>query len=190
MDSELQKNTLWLDLLNSDWHDFKGGGRHEDRLETDAWLGKFLQPWQGTLKDETWPDIRKRLGGLRALLRRLAEDFSRRRPLRETDLERLNDVLARSPEVTKVARSGLSYVLRHEKKSAGISLLLAEIAASFAAVLVHGEPGRIKVCRNPDCLWIFYDTSKNRSRKWCENATGCGNLIKVRQFRAKAKQKK
>jgi predicted RNA-binding Zn ribbon-like protein len=189
MDSKLQKNTLWLDLLNSDWHDFKGGGRHEDRLETDAWLGNFLLPWQGMLKGETWPDIRRQLGGLRTLLRRMAGDFSQRRPLRETDLGRLNHALARSPEVKKVVRSGQSYILQHEKKSAGIPFLLAEIASSFAEVLARGEPERIKACLNPDCLWIFYDTSKNRSRKWCENATGCGNLIKVRQFRAKARQK-
>jgi len=189
MDSKLQKNTLWLDLLNSDWHDFKGGGRHEDRLDNDAWLKNFLLPWQGMLKAASCTDIRKQLGGLRTLLRRMAEDFSQRRPLRETDLERLNDALARSPEVKKVARSGHSYVLQHEKKSAGIPSLLAEIASSFAEVLARGEPERIKVCQNPDCLWIFYDTSKNRSRKWCENATGCGNLMKVRLFRAKAKHK-
>ncbi len=32
------------------------------------------------------------------------------------------------------------------------------------------------------CGWVFYDRSKNRSRKWCEQAT-CANLMKVRRFR-------
>lgn len=190
MDRELHKNTLWLDLLNSDWHDFKGGGRHEDRLETDAWLGNFLLPWQGMLGQASWPDIRKRLGELRGLLRRMAGDFAQRRQLRKKDLERLNGVLGGSAEVKRVVRSGNSYVLQYERTRDGIAAMLAAIASSFAEILAHGEPARIKVCRNPDCLWFFYDTSKNRSRKWCENATGCGNLIKVRQFRAKARGKK
>ena len=67
--------------------------------------------------------------------------------------------------------------------------MLAAIVGSFAEILAFGEPERIKICQNPDCLWIFYDNSKNHSRKWCENATGCGNLIKVRRFRANAGQK-
>jgi len=189
MDSKLQKNTLWLDLLNSDWHDFKGGGRHEDRLDNDAWLKNFLLPWQGMLKNTPLPNIRKKLEELRSLLRHMAEGFSKRKLLNKIDLERFNEVLGHSPEVKKVAWSGQSYILQYEKKSTGIPSMLAEVASSFANILASGEPERIKICQNPDCLWIFYDKSKNLSRKWCENATGCGNLMKVRLFRAKAKKK-
>jgi predicted RNA-binding Zn ribbon-like protein len=189
MDSKLQKNDLWLDLLNSDWHDFKGGGRHEDRLDSDAWLERFLLPWSGMLGHIPLPMVRGQLKDLRSLLRRMAEGFAARKSLRRADLERLNGVLGSSPEVRKISRSGRSYLLHYEKKCSGLPPMLAEIASSFADILAHGEPGRIKICRNPDCLWIFYDTSKNRSRKWCENATGCGNLMKVRLFRARARQK-
>ena len=189
MNNVLQKNTLWLDLLNSDWHDFRGSGKHEDRLNKDAWLKNFLLPWQGALKVAPLPKIKKELKELRSLLCRMAEDFSKQKPLRKIDLKRLNDVLGSSPEIKKVVSSGRSYALKHEMKTPGIHSMLAEIAHSFAEILAFGEPERIKICQNPDCLWIFYDHSKNHSRKWCENATGCGNLIKVRLFRAKAKQK-
>ncbi len=189
MDSKLQKNSLWLDLLNSDWHDFKGGGQHEDRLDNDAWLQNFLSPWPELLTAAPLTKIRKQLKDLRSLLRRLAEDFSKRRPLKETDIESLNRILAGSPEIKKISLSGQTYKLQYETKEPGLPWLLAVIVSSFAEILAGGEPERVKVCRNPDCLWIFYDTSKNRSRKWCENATGCGNLMKVRLFRAKAKHK-
>jgi predicted RNA-binding Zn ribbon-like protein len=189
MDSKLQKNSLWLDLLNSDWHDFRGGGKHEDRLFNDVWLKNFLLPWQGSLKATPLPKIQAKLKDLRCLLRRMAEDFSKQKPLGKMDLERLNDVLGNSPEIKKVVPSGRSYALKHEMKTSGIHSILAELAHSFAEILAFGEPERIKICRNPDCLWIFYDNSKNHSRKWCENATGCGNMMKVRMFRAKTKQK-
>jgi hypothetical protein len=39
----------WIDLLNSDWHDYRGSGGREDRLDDPAWLGRFLAPWKGLL---------------------------------------------------------------------------------------------------------------------------------------------
>ena len=188
MDSKLHKNTLWLDLLNSDWHDFKGGGRHEDRLDSEAWLKNFVFPWRGSLAQVPLPVVRDKLKELRVLLRRMAEDFSRRKPLGGKDLERLNHILENSPQINKVGLSGRTYTLRYQPRTPGIQSMLADMATSFAEVLVHGEPGRIKICQNPDCLWVFYDNSKNRTRKWCENATGCGNLMKVRMFRARVKR--
>lgn len=177
---------MWLDLLNSDWHDFRGGGRDEDRLDREEWLRGFLQPWRAWLGNVPLAEARERLRELRSLLRRMADGFAAGRLLAKADLERLNRVLEGSPRVDRVEASGLSYSLRRLPQAPGIRALLAEIADSFAEVLAHGEAGRVKVCRNPDCRWVFYDFSKNRSRKWCENATGCGNLIKVRQFRARA----
>jgi len=185
VDSKLQ-NDLWLDLLNSDWHDFRGGGRDEDRLDREDWLARFLGPWRGWLRGISLLEARERLKGLRALLRRMADGFASGRPLAKADMERFNRVLAAAPRVTRVTASGLSYSLRQLPRDPGVAALLAEIAASFAEVLARGEPGRVKLCRNPDCRWVFYDHSKNRSRRWCENAGGCGNLIKVRRFRARA----
>jgi predicted RNA-binding Zn ribbon-like protein len=43
---------------------------------------------------------------------------------------------------------------------------------------------RLKICGNPDCGRVFFDRSKNRSRRWCEMAS-CGNRLKARRHRAK-----
>jgi predicted RNA-binding Zn ribbon-like protein len=43
---------------------------------------------------------------------------------------------------------------------------------------------RLKVCGNPDCLWVFYDRSHSRRGAWCDMAS-CGNLIKNRNLRAR-----
>jgi predicted RNA-binding Zn ribbon-like protein len=64
--------------------------------------------------------------------------------------------------------------------------VLAEMAVSVFQLLNEGSPDRLKVCRNPDCSWLFYDASLNHSRRWC-SARACGNLLKVRRFRAERK---
>lgn len=41
---------------------------------------------------------------------------------------------------------------------------------------------QLKACRNPDCLWAFYDRSHSRAGAWCDMAS-CGNRIKNRRLR-------
>ena len=180
-------NALWIDLLNSDWHDYKGGSRHEDRLDQDVWLGNFLASWRPWIKAIPLDPLRRALKEMRTLLRRMAENFRKGRPMAKKDIDVLNTILNRAPILSRLVRNGPAYALLQERARPGLEAVLADIAVSFSETLVSGEPDRVKICRNPDCLWIFYDISKNCSRKWCENATGCGNLMKVRQHRARAR---
>ncbi|QYN40685.1 CGNR zinc finger domain-containing protein [Pseudonocardia sp. DSM 110487] len=39
---------------------------------------------------------------------------------------------------------------------------------------------RLKVCARESCRWAYYDTSRNRSGRWCSMA-GCGNQVKMRR---------
>jgi predicted RNA-binding Zn ribbon-like protein len=43
---------------------------------------------------------------------------------------------------------------------------------------------RLKVCRNDECQWAFYDRSNSRRGAWCDMAV-CGNVIKNRNLRAR-----
>ncbi|MDM5189071.1 CGNR zinc finger domain-containing protein [Bacillus sp. DX4.1] len=51
--------------------------------------------------------------------------------------------------------------------------------------------GRLKAC--PDCRWVFYDHSRNGSKRWCGMYAGgkegraCGTIAKVKNYRAKRK---
>ena len=46
---------------------------------------------------------------------------------------------------------------------------------------------RLKACRNPVCSVIFYDSSKNQSRVWC-NTQICGNRVNLNASRARRRQ--
>ncbi|WP_027229465.1 CGNR zinc finger domain-containing protein [Phyllobacterium sp. UNC302MFCol5.2] len=55
-------------------------------------------------------------------------------------------------------------------------------AASFLSGVRLFEPlrlERIKVC--PNCHWLYFDESRNRSRRWCDMNV-CGNRAKARRY--------
>lgn len=51
---------------------------------------------------------------------------------------------------------------------------------------------RLKAC--PDCRWVFYDRTRNASKRWCvmnpksPGGRGCGNIAKVRRHRERKKR--
>jgi predicted RNA-binding Zn ribbon-like protein len=60
-----------------------------------------------------------------------------------------------------------------------LALLLVVKDAQQDGTWVH-----LKACGNDDCLWAFYDRSRNHGGTWCDMAT-CGNKLKNREFRAR-----
>ncbi len=59
--------------------------------------------------------------------------------------------------------------------------LLAEAAADL---LVSGQVAALRACSDSACRWLFLDTSKNHTRRWC-NMRVCGNRMKARRFQAR-----
>jgi predicted RNA-binding Zn ribbon-like protein len=58
------------------------------------------------------------------------------------------------------------------------------LLAQSAADLLTGETmQRLRSCDNPECRWLFLDTSKNHTRRWCDMKI-CGNRMKARRFKA------
>jgi predicted RNA-binding Zn ribbon-like protein len=56
------------------------------------------------------------------------------------------------------------------------------VAKAAVDLLRSPRTARLKQCRH--CRWVFLDTSRNRSRRWCSMAH-CGTDAKVRHLRAK-----
>jgi hypothetical protein len=50
-----------------------------------------------------------------------------------------------------------------------------------------GEWQRLKACGNPGCQWVFYDSSRNRSGRWCAMSE-CGDVMKARAYRARTRR--
>src|SRR4051812_23417531 len=80
------------------------------------------------------------------------------------DLETLRAGYAEAVAKGKMSRSGLSWPWRPEEPTQP----LWPISLSVLNLLVTGDPTRIRECANHEtCGWLFYDTTKNKSRRWC-----------------------
>ena len=62
-----------------------------------------------------------------------------------------------------------------------LDAMLWPVARSAAELLTGDEAiGRVRECASDTCGWLFVDTSKNGSRRWCDMAD-CGNRAKARR---------
>lgn len=60
------------------------------------------------------------------------------------------------------------------------ALLLAEGALEL---ITTDPPASLHTCASGTCRWLFLDTSKNRTRRWCDMKI-CGNRAKARRYSA------
>jgi len=65
----------------------------------------------------------------------------------------------------------------------GAELPLWMLALNTARLLISDDMHRLRACENPECRWLFLDTSKNHTRRWCDMKI-CGNRMKARRFKA------
>ncbi len=67
-------------------------------------------------------------------------------------------------------------------EAGGLAGALARLVLFVLTASATGEWARLKVCTNDGCRWAFWDSSRNRSGKWCTMSL-CGNQAKVRSYR-------
>ncbi len=100
------------------------------------------------------------------------------------DLEILNRelILARRHQKISISEDGFGF--EWIDRDEALDRMLRQISVSATNLLINGDLTRIRRCVNDVCNWLFLDTSRNRTRQWCV-MKDCGNLAKVRRFRAK-----
>jgi predicted RNA-binding Zn ribbon-like protein len=62
--------------------------------------------------------------------------------------------------------------------------VLGEALAEAVALRATGEWSRLKTCAMDSCRWVFFDSSRNRSGRWC-SMQSCGNKAKTAAYRAR-----
>ena len=178
-------NALWIDFVNSDWHDYRGRDPDRDQLADPVWLLGFIEEKGLPRIDTRNRAVRSGLRELRDLLQQLIRTLVESGRLRAADLETVNGYLAARPVTSRLEVSDDACRVRLTPTAKGLDAVLFAVVESFASFVVEGDPERLKLCGNPDCRWVFYDTTRSRTRRWC--ADSCGNLMKVRKFRQKKK---
>jgi predicted RNA-binding Zn ribbon-like protein len=65
---------------------------------------------------------------------------------------------------------------------AGVRGVLGEVLTAVVRAEHEGAWRRLTICSADACRYVYYDRSKNGSRRWCSMAV-CGNRSKTRAYR-------
>ncbi len=102
------------------------------------------------------------------------------------DLAALNVILAEAMSHARLAPAEQGYAWDWSDKENGLEMMLYPIARSAADMLTSGHLARLRECQDDECGWLFVDTSKNHSRRWC-SMEDCGNRAKARRHYRRAR---
>ncbi len=104
-----------------------------------------------------------------------------------TDLHLLNAALAEAMVHARIMAAGHGFTWRWDMGPSVLDWPLWPVIRSAADILTSEEVHAVRACAADDCNWLFLDTSKNRSRRWCNMKT-CGNRAKARKHHERAKR--
>jgi len=96
-------------------------------------------------------------------------------------LERHFEAARRAQAIDWTRSPRLAWKWRAGSKSA--ELPVWALALSASELMTSDAVDRIRACDSPECRWLFLDTSKNHTRRWCDMKV-CGNRVKARRFKA------
>jgi len=121
--------------------------------------------------------------GFLALARSLRQVFH---DLQRADIDaaasRLNDLLSKHPAHPHLAKEHGRWRLHHHPKEVALVPMWTSVCAEgMARMTGAGHGDRFGGCEAPGCDRVFFDVSKNASRRFC--STACQNRVKAAAFR-------
>lgn len=97
------------------------------------------------------------------------------------DMEILNRELALAMPHARVAPAGQGGACDWAWEETGaLDRVLWPVARSAAEALTSDDVRRIGECAGEACQWLYVDTSRNHSRRWCV-MSDCGNRAKAKR---------
>jgi predicted RNA-binding Zn ribbon-like protein len=162
----------------------RGPGRGpRDRLASAAMLGEWASRCGWPLDQTPDPEAFSALLDLRAALIGIFDRLAEGEAPDPRHLSALNAELAEAGAnecLVPEAKGGW----RLADSARDGSKRLRHAIAKDAAQVLTGDLNRLKRCPAHDCLWLFHDSSKNLSRRWCAMGE-CGSRSKMRRHRSR-----
>jgi predicted RNA-binding Zn ribbon-like protein len=127
---------------------------------------------------------------LREALYRIFVAQAKGGPPAPSDLAVLNRTLASVTDGARIAPDGRGFSWKWNLQDAALDLPLRVLALSAVDLLTSRDVRRVGQCADKaGCGWLFVDTSKNHSRRWCD-INDCGNRAKQRRYQARRRKVK
>lgn len=127
-----------------------------------------------------------RVRKVRSLIFRLLLPFAHSGAPTKSDLSAFNAVFQETYGKLKLDSSGGGYRLACPADNP-VDRILCEAVRSTADLLLSNRQDRIRECQG--CGWLFFDSTRNGSRRWCTMAI-CGNRAKARRHYQKVRRTK
>lgn len=102
------------------------------------------------------------------------------RSIEDRHLEHLNRALMEAPPRHAITRTDGSFSWHVDRDFSIAPSLLAPVVWSAGDLLTGRYLGRVRLCANHRCLWLFFDDSLRGARRWC-SMQACGNRAKTQR---------
>jgi predicted RNA-binding Zn ribbon-like protein len=200
MDTEYRTKTGWLclDFANTmEWH------ASDSPVETLSTYADLIE-WSGNrgmisadAKDVLLRKSEEKPGEAQAVLEKAREvrediygilsDTARGKPIKTSELRGFNKALASALSHSRLVPSEGGLRWEWDSHSEKLDSVVWPVVRSAVDLMTSEAIKRVGQCADErGCGWLFWDSSRNRSRRWCD-MSDCGNRAKVRRFYARKK---
>ena len=133
--------------------------------------------------------VLRRTLDLRDAIYRLVSAHAAGQPMHNEDIARLNREIPDAYRHLQLANNDEGLAWQWVEEPEALDAFLWPVVRSAADLLTSSDLERTGECDNPTCGWLYLDTSKNHSRRWCDMSS-CGNTAKARSFYQRKRQRK
>lgn len=123
----------------------------------------------------------RRARRMREALYKISEALIQGDQVMPREIEIVNSILREGQSALVIEPTASAYRWAWRPLKPDLSEPLWPIARSLADFLADGDPRRLRRCDDSECGWLFLDSSRNRSRRWCSMAD-CGSRNKQRLY--------
>jgi predicted RNA-binding Zn ribbon-like protein len=188
----LREKWLCLDFVNTnDWH---ASSQPVESLFRYSDLAQWCQKVGLISPDEArellrlageLPDAAELILGraiaLREAIYRILTAHVSGKPVEAADLDSLNIEITSAAGSWRLKPVLAAFVWEWDTGATDLGGMLGAIARSAADLLTSPELYRVGICADETgCGFAFFDTSRNRSRRWC-SMEDCGNRAKAQR---------
>ena len=101
--------------------------------------------------------------------------------MRPADLQIVNEHVANTFKQAALAPAGARFALE-TPADAWLEPITRPVVRAAVDLLTSDALSHVGRCADSTCAWLFLDTTRSRTRRWCDMRS-CGNRSKVRRFR-------
>jgi predicted RNA-binding Zn ribbon-like protein len=123
---------------------------------------------------------------VRELIWRIGGTLAEGREIAQALRDELVEAHARNLAFAQIKSRDQGFIWSWDPRRDLEAAMLGPITLSALSLLMEKDFSRTRRCEGKECGWLFFDATKNKSRRWCEMRV-CGNRAKVRAARQRKK---